>query len=120
MNDRIKEVRKALNLSQDEFANKLGLTRGAITNIELHKTEPKALLISLICNIYDVSETWLRTGEGEMFIQQTRDEQIAAFIGRTLRNEDDNFQKRLLSVLSTLNEDQWQLLEEMAKKLAGE
>lgn len=120
MNDRIKKVRQALNLSQDEFSSRLGLTRGAITNIELHKTEPKPLLVDLICSIYHVNENWLRTGEGEMFAQPTRDEEIAAFVGAALSGEDENFKRRLLSVLSRLDEKEWQLLEKMAKKLAGE
>lgn len=120
MNDRIKEIRKALNLSQDEFAGKLGLTRGAITNIELHKTEPKPLLLDLICTTYNVNQYWLATGEGEMFIQPTRDEEIAAFVGSALSGEDDNFRKRFLSMLSKLDEKEWELLEKMAKKMAGE
>lgn len=120
MNDRIKDVRKALKLTQDEFAEKLGLTRGAITNIELHKTEPKPLLINLICATYNVNETWLRTGEGEMFAKMDRDEEIAAFVSQTLKSEDDNFKRRFLSMMAKLNESEWELLEQMAKKMAGE
>lgn len=120
MNDRIKDVRKALKLTQDEFAEKLGLTRGAITNIELHKTEPKPLLINLICTTYNVNETWLRTGEGEMFAELDRDEEIAAFVSQALKSEDDNFKRRFLSMMAKLNESEWELLEQMAKKMAGE
>ena len=69
MNERIKEIRKSLNLSQDEFGRRLGVTRGAITNIELNKTEPKELFLELICKVFDVNEHWLRTGKGEMFKQ---------------------------------------------------
>lgn len=120
MNERIKEVRKALNLSQDEFAGRLGLTRGAITNIELRKTEPKPLLIELICSTYSINKKWLENGEGEMFIQPTRDEEIASFVASALKGEDDNFRKRFLSMLSKLDESEWELLEKMAKKMAGE
>ena len=120
MNDRIKDVRKALKLTQDEFAEKLGLTRGAITNIELHKTEPKPLLINLICTTYNVNENWLRTGEGEMFAELDRDEEIAAFVAQALKGEDDNFKKRFLSMMSKLTDAEWEMLEQMAKKMAGE
>lgn len=120
MNDRIKDVRKALKLTQDEFAEKLGLTRGAITNIELHKTEPKPLLINLICTTYNVNETWLRTGEGEMFAEMDRDEEIAHFVAQALKSEDDNFKRRFLSMMAKLNESEWELLEKMAKKMADE
>ena len=120
MNDRIKQLRLTLGLSQEEFGNRLGMGRGAITNIELKKVEPKPLLVSLICREFRVSETWLRTGDGEMFVQPTREEAIAAFVGSALSDEDEGFKRRLLSVLSRLDENEWQLLEKMAKKLAGE
>ena len=77
MNDRIKQLRLTLGLSQEEFGNRLGMGRGAITNIELKKVEPKPLLVSLICREFRVSETWLRTGEGEMFLPVDADEELA-------------------------------------------
>ena len=119
MNERIKELRKVLGLSQDEFGRRLGLTRGAITNIELNKTEPKPLLIDLICREFDVNETWLRTGEGEMFVPISRDEEIEEFIGRLLHDESDSFRKRLISVLAKLTEDEWKILEEKARQLVS-
>lgn len=120
MNERIKELRKVLGLSQDEFGRRLGLTRGAITNIELNKTEPKPLLIDLICREFDVNETWLRTGEGEMLVPISRDEEIEEFIGRLLHDESDSFRKRLISVLAKLTEDEWKILKEKARQLASE
>ena len=77
MNERIKQLRLTLGLSQEEFGNRLGMGRGAITNIELKKVEPKPLLVSLICREFRVSETWLRTGEGEMFLPMDADEELA-------------------------------------------
>ena len=118
MNERIKEVRKSLGLTQDEFGRRLGVTRGAITNIEYNKVEPKPLLVDLLCREFNVNETWLRTGEGEMFVTHTRDEAIAAFVGRVLASENDSFQKRLISVLAGLKEDEWDLLEKVALHLA--
>ena len=118
MNERIKEVRKSLGLTQDEFGRRLGVTRGAITNIEYNKVEPKPLLVDLLCREFNVNEIWLRTGEGEMFVTHTRDEAIAAFVGRVLASENDSFQKRLISVLAGLKEDEWELLEKVALHLA--
>lgn len=120
MNERVKELRKALNLSQDEFGKRLGLTRGAITNIELNKTELKPLLFDLICREFGVNEEWLRTGEGEMFLPITRDEEIEEFIGRLLHDESDSFRKRLISVLAKLTEDEWKILEKKARQLVAE
>ena len=118
MNERIKKVRKSLGLTQDEFGRRLGVTRGAITNIEYNKVEPKPLFVELLCREFNVNETWLRTGEGEMFVTHTRDEAIAAFVGRVLASENDSFQKRLISVLAGLKEDEWEQLEKVALHLA--
>ena len=118
LNDRIKLIRKSLGLTQDEFGKRLGLTRGAITNIELNKTEPKPLLIDLICRIFNVNEDWLRTGEGEMFLPLTRSEKIAKFAGRILRDESPTFQRRLVELLAELDTEEWEILERFAQKLA--
>ena len=60
MNERIKAVRLALGISQEEFGKRLGVTRGAITNIELNKVEPKPLFVDLICREFNVNEDWLK------------------------------------------------------------
>lgn len=88
MNERIKEIRKSLNLSQDEFGRRLGVTRGAITNIELNKTEPKELFLELICKVFDVNEHWLRTGKGEMFKQLTEQQQLMKYTALLMNNKD--------------------------------
>ncbi len=118
LNDRIKLIRKSLGLTQDEFGKRLGLTRGAITNIELNKTEPKPLLIDLICRIFNVNEDWLRTGEGEMFLPLTRSEKIAKFAGKILRDESPSFQRQLVELLAELDTEEWEMLERFAQKLA--
>lgn len=120
INERIKILRDQLGLSQETFGVKVGMSRSEIKNVEYRKTTLKENKIPLICAYYGVNETWLRTGEGEMFVQPTRDEEIAAFVGAALSGEDENFRRRLLSVLSRLDEKEWQILEKMAKKLAGE
>ena len=70
MNQRIKKLRRALDLTQQEFADKIGMKRNTVANYETDRNEPSNSVISLICREFNVSETWLRTGEGEMFIQK--------------------------------------------------
>ena len=67
MNDRLKRIRKQLHLTQEEFADRIGIKRGAISNYEIGRNEPIDAVISLICREFNVNETWLRTGEGDMF-----------------------------------------------------
>lgn len=119
--DRIKATRKQLGMSQAEFGKRLGVSRDSINDIEndrLKKPEQKEPLYRLICAEFDVSEQWLRTGEGEMFAQLSRDEEIAAFVGKALSGESDNFKKRLIAALSQLDEPEWELLEKMVVKIA--
>ena len=117
MQQRFKQLRKALGMSQEEFANKLGLTRGAITNIEFGKTEAKPLFVSLVCNTFNVNETWLRTGDGEMFNALSMDEQLAFYLGTILSEQGDTFKKRLIAALSALDESEWAAVEAFARKL---
>lgn len=67
LKERIKKIRKELDLTQQEFADRLGVKRGSIANYEIGRNAPVDSIISLICREFDVSEEWLRNGEGEMF-----------------------------------------------------
>ena len=67
MNERIKSLRKRLNMTQEQFAARLGIKRGAIANYEIGRNVPVDSVVSLICREFGVNEAWLRTGEGEMF-----------------------------------------------------
>ena len=116
MHERIKEVRKARGLSQDEFGRRLGVTRGAVTNIELNKVEPKPLFVDLICREFDVNEEWLRTGAGPMFVEKSRGEELAELFGKVLAGDPD-FRRRLLSAMPRLTEEQWAMLEEVAQRV---
>lgn len=115
--DRIKELRKAKGLTQLEFADKLKVSRSNIASYETGKNELSSAVISLICKTFSVSETWLRTGEGEMFSENSREEQISAFMGDTLAAEPEDFKKRFVSMLASLNLEEWKLLEKIAKEL---
>ncbi|MFR1481163.1 MAG: helix-turn-helix domain-containing protein [Hydrogeniiclostridium mannosilyticum] len=119
MNERIKAVRLALGISQEEFGKRLGVTRGAITNIELNKVEPKPLFVDLICREFNVNEDWLKDGAEPMFLQRSRNEELSAFFGDLLNGEPD-FKHRLISVMSRLSVDQWQMLADMANMLVEE
>ena len=67
MNERIKELRKALGLSGEKFGDPLGVTKTAVSLIESGKNNLTDQMIKLICLAYNVNEHWLRTGEGDMF-----------------------------------------------------
>ncbi len=90
MNKRIKELRKALNLTQQDLADSLNIRRGTIANYEIGRNEPIDAVVSLICKEYNVNETWLRTGEGEMFIQLTEEDEVATYVSDLLEDDGEN------------------------------
>ena len=69
MKDRIRELRKNLGMTQQEFADKIGVKRNTIANYEVGRNEPIDAVLSLICREFSVNEDWLRTGNGEMFVE---------------------------------------------------
>lgn len=111
MNERLKKLRKELDMTQQEFADKLGTARNNIAGYETGKRNPSNAVISLICREFNVNEKWLRTGEGEMFIELSRSDEIAQFVGQLMTEEDDSFKKRLVSGLAALDDNGWKVLE---------
>lgn len=120
MYKRVAEVRKKANLTQGEFAEKLGLTRNFISLIENGNRIPSDRTISDICREFSVNENWLRTGEGEMFIQLSRDAQITKFVGEALRGESPTDQQRFLNALLGATPEELHAIAEFAKRLAAE
>ena len=112
MNERLKKLRKELDMTQQEFVDKIGIARGNIGSYEVGKTAISNAVISLICKTFNVNENWLRTGEGEMFVEMSYDDEIAQFVGQVMGEEDDSFKKRLISGLAALDDNGWKVLED--------
>ena len=120
MNERVKQLRKALDLTMEKFGEKIGVKKSAISLIESGRNSLTEQMIKAICREFDVDEEWLRNGTGSMFIERTRDEEIAKFIGTIQSVDDDSFMKKFISMLAKLDESEWKLLEKMAIKLTKE
>lgn len=118
INDRFLEVRKAENLSQEDFARKINRTRSEIKNIEYKKTSPKEEVIRSICRVYGVDELWLRDGIGEMFRPRTREDEITTFCADLLGPDATDFQRDFVAILATLSPEGWDLLEKKINELA--
>lgn len=124
MNSRIKAIRKEIKkngkpISQEEFGYRLGVSRDVIANLErtTNPVAPTEQMLKLICREFNVNETWLRTGEGEMFNALSMDEQLAFYLGTILSEQGDTFKKRLIAALSALDESEWSAVEAFARKL---
>lgn len=120
MKDRIKKIRRELDLTQQEFADRIGIKRGGVANYETGRNEPVDSVISLICREFNVNENWLRTGEGEMFPPIDRQMEIAKFTKQLLDEDENSFKNRLVSMLANLTEQQWESLAEIAEKFTKE
>ena len=117
MNQRIKQLRRILDLTQQDFAERIGMKQNSIALIESGKRNISNQAVLSICREFNVNETWLRTGEGEMFNALSRDEQIAYRLGAMLAGQGDTIQKRLIAALSDLDESEWAAVEAFARKL---
>ena len=114
---RIREIRKSLNLTIEKFGKTLGVGKTAISNIENGNRNLTEQMILSISREYNVNQEWLRTGSGEMFIPLTRNKIIADFANDLIK-EDDTFKKRLIEALAKLDKDEWEILEKLAVELA--
>lgn len=117
MNTRIEQIIAALNIKKVDFANRLGVSQPFVSELCSGRKAPSDRTISDICREFNVNETWLRTGEGEMFNQITQSEKIAAFLGDITENDGDDFKRRFVEMLAELEPEDWKLLERMAEKL---
>lgn len=119
MNERIKALRKVLGMSQDIFAEKLGLTKNYISLIENGNRNLSEQSVKVLCREFNVNEEWLRNGTGEMFLPTDRNADIDRLTKQLLDEESDSFKNRLISILSNLSVEEWQYLEKRAKELCG-
>lgn len=120
MNERIKQLRKHLGLNQSDFASRLGVSQSAVAAWELGTRNPMDAVIQSICREFNVSERWLRDGEGEMFLPQDDAAELMMLAGRFLGSEPTEFQQRFARMILSLPPEGWELLERKARELLGE
>lgn len=119
MNKRIKELRLKLGLSQEDFGRRLGVGRGAITNIELNKVEPKPLFVDLICEQFRVNKEWLETGDGPMLSDSLSEDELAT-IWAQIKVSDDDLIKAIIKSYWQLSESNKAAVRKMVDKLIAE
>lgn len=113
---RIKYLRKeCLHLTQQEFADALNISRSNEGNIEIGRISVTSRVVASICEKFNVNEGWLKSGDGDVFVELSREEKIAEFVGRVLKDKEDSFKKRYIEMLSKLDDDGWNALEKIAE-----
>ena len=118
--DRIKELRKnVLGMTQADFAQRINTSRSNLANVEISTFEVTDRMLNDICREFDVNREWLDTGEGEMFRQRTRDEEIADWAA-SLGDVGNEFKRRFVYALSKLDDSGWEVIERLAQALYDE
>ena len=111
MNERIKALRKHLKISQDTFGRRIGITGASVSRIESGENEPSPQTIVFICKEFNVSETWLRSGVGDMFKASSSEAE------RLVKKYSfPDIVGKLLTVYEGLNEGQQEAVLEYAQR----
>ncbi len=122
MKDRIKKLRKELDLTQQKFADKLSVKRNTVAQWELGINALTDQVINSICREFNVNENWLRNGgsDNDMFIKLTEDEELAMYTQLLLDSTDDamaDIIKDFIITYMKLEDDSKQVLKNIAKEL---
>lgn len=120
MNTRIKKLRRELDMTQEKFGAEIGVKGNTVAQWESGRNDPPDSAVVSICREFHVDEHWLRTGDGEMFVQIARDKEIMRFVGDVMQGEDDNFRRRFLLALARLPEERWKDIEDFAQQITAE
>lgn len=88
MNERLKLLRKNLKLTQEEFAKKIGIKRNTLANYEIGRNEPIDAVIFSICRVFNVNETWLRDGIGDIFSELIPEDEYTAAAAEISKSGD--------------------------------
>ena len=119
MHERIKYIVEQSKLTKAKFAEKIGVSAPYVTMLCSGAGKASDRTISDICREFGCDEVWLRTGKGEPFRQQTKEEQIMRFAVQTIKGSDE-FRKSFVSMLAKLEPEDWENLSKIYRKLLDE
>ena len=123
LKERLKKIRKTLDITQQEFADRIGIKRNSYANYEIGRNIPIDAIILSICREFNVNEDWLRTGAGgdeNMFVKLSEDEELAMYTQMLLDSTDDvvaGMIKETIVIYEKLDNDSKQALKNVARKL---
>jgi len=112
--ERIKQLRKSLGLTQQEFADRINMKQNSIANYEIGRNDPIDAVLSLICREYRVNEAWLRAGEGEMFAPAK--DSLLDQLAEQYRLSDTG--RRVLEVYISMSDSQRDVLDLFVRRLS--
>lgn len=118
INERVRELRKELNMNQTEFGKKIALSQNHLTGIETGKRSVTDRTIKLLCTEFNVSEDWLRAGKEPMFVEIDEEDKFSqAFAAASM--EEDDFAKALLIEYMSLSKEDRKIVKELIRNIAA-
>lgn len=122
INERVKELRLALDMSGEKFGACIGVSRSAVSKIEKGVVNVTEQMQKSICREFNASEEWLRNGTGEMFNVMSQDEELAYIVGQALPQADE-YVKNVFIAFGRLSQqftaDDWAIVKKFVDALAG-
>ena len=116
--DRIKEVRNYFHVTQQEFADRIKVKRNTVATYEMGRSIPSDAAIALICKEYGINELWLRTGDGDMLIDNPKAIEISNLLSDLQKADENDFKCRLISALARLDEKGLESLEHLVDMIS--
>ena len=107
LNNRIKLLRKTLGLTQENFAQKIGITKSSVSLLESGQNKASSQTIFILCKEFNVNEEWLRNGTGEMFNDE--DKELEYYLGQ-ISADTDEFKRSLIKNICKLSPEEWETL----------
>lgn len=114
--DRIKQLRQTLDLTQDEFGGRMGITKSSISTMESGRSNPSEQTLRSMCREFGASYLWLTTGEGPMFENGNDDAALHVMVDRVMASENERV-KQIFKNLSDFTEDDWRQVNAILDKL---
>ena len=119
MGSRIKELRKGTGLTLEKFGARIGITPASLSNIENNKTNPSDQTVLMICREFNVNEDWLRDGTGEPFMQLSREDTIAAYVGRINGGKITDIEESIIKFMAETSVEEWETLASALRRFAA-
>ena len=116
MNERVKELRKALGLTLEKFGDRVGVTKQTVSRIENGVNNVTDQMFKSIVREFNVNEQWLRTGEGEMFAAASTHDQVEHIVQQALKGNDE-FRIQVFTALGEMTDAEWDLVRNFVRKI---
>ena len=120
MHERVKSLISALGIRQGEFAKRLNISQPFVSEVCGGRKAFSDRTISDICREFHVNEAWLRTGEGEMFVRLSLEEELAQYAAQVLTDPDQDIARMILRVMAHLDPSDWERIREVAQQIKQE